>query len=62
MLVAARPLAGTDFGALPFWSPDDRSVGFFANQRLRRIDLDGSRVQTLARVESALVGRGRATG
>jgi eukaryotic-like serine/threonine-protein kinase len=54
--VLARPLPGTDLAALPFWSPDGRSIGFFANQRLRRIDLDGGTVQPLARVEVGLGG------
>ena len=32
----------------PFWSPDSRSVGFFADGKLKRIDIDGGSVQTLA--------------
>lgn len=35
----ARPLAGTEGAARPFWSPDSRSVGYFANGKLWRIDL-----------------------
>jgi serine/threonine protein kinase len=46
--VSARPLPGTDFASLPFWSPDSRSLGFFADSKLKRIDLDGGSVQTLA--------------
>jgi len=46
--VAARPLTGTDGAQSPFWSPDSRSVGFFADGKLKRIDLDGGSVQTLA--------------
>jgi Tol biopolymer transport system component len=44
----ARTLAGTDGAAQPFWSPDSRSVGFFAGGRLRRIDVGGGPPQTLA--------------
>ncbi len=54
--VSARSLPGTDFAALPFWSPDGRAIGFFANQRLRRVDLDDGTVQALARVEVGLGG------
>ena len=36
---AAVPLAGTDDGVLPFWAPDSRRLGFFANGRLKRIDV-----------------------
>jgi Tol biopolymer transport system component len=38
---AARPLAGTDGAWYPFWSSDSRSLGFFANGKLNRIDLAG---------------------
>jgi Tol biopolymer transport system component len=44
----ARPLAGTDLGTLPFWSPDSRSIGFFADGKLKRVDIDGSSPQVLA--------------
>ncbi|HEX2340128.1 MAG TPA: protein kinase [Vicinamibacterales bacterium] len=40
---SVRPLAGTDFAILPFWSPDSRSVAFFADRQLKRIDIDGDR-------------------
>jgi serine/threonine protein kinase len=45
---AARPLPGTENGYRPFWSPDSRSIGFFANRALNRIDIDGGGVQRLA--------------
>ena len=45
---AAQPLAGTDDAAFPFWSPDSRSLGFFAQGKLRIIDSSGGAVQTLA--------------
>ena len=32
----------------PFWSPDSRSVGFFADSKLKRIDIGGGSPQTLA--------------
>jgi serine/threonine protein kinase len=44
----SRPLPGTEFAELPFWSPDNRSVGFFANGQLKRIDLAEGFVRTLA--------------
>jgi Tol biopolymer transport system component len=43
-----RALAGTDNAARPFWSPDSRSVGFFAGGQLKRIDMESGLVQTLA--------------
>jgi Tol biopolymer transport system component len=37
----AHMLAGTDGATFPFWSPDNRSLGFFAGARLKTIDLNG---------------------
>ena len=37
----ARPLEGTEGAQYPFWSPDSRSVAFFANGQLKRIDVAG---------------------
>ena len=54
--LAAWALTGTDFAAHPFWSPDGRSLAFFADQRLKRLDLDGGAVQPLARVGVGLGG------
>ncbi|HZI95476.1 MAG TPA: protein kinase [Patescibacteria group bacterium] len=46
----ARPLPDTDGATMPFWSPDGRHVGFFADGKLKRIDtIDGS-IQALAPV------------
>ncbi len=44
----ARPLAGTDGAIDPFWSPDSRSIGFFADRALKRLGLGGGGPQTLA--------------
>jgi Tol biopolymer transport system component/tRNA A-37 threonylcarbamoyl transferase component Bud32 len=44
----AQPLSGTDLATGPFWSPDSRSLGFFADGKLRRIDLAGGLTRTLA--------------
>ncbi len=35
----ARPLPGTDGAQSPFWSPDGRSLAFFAGGKLQRFDL-----------------------
>ncbi len=44
----ARPLAGTEDAAYPFWSPDSRSIGFFAAGKLLRLDVAGGAAQVLA--------------
>jgi hypothetical protein len=39
--LSAQPLAGTEGAAHPFWSPDSRFLGFFAQGKLKRIDAAG---------------------
>jgi eukaryotic-like serine/threonine-protein kinase len=46
--VDARLLAGTEGVSFPFWSPDSRSIGFFAGGKLRKIDAAGGPSQSLA--------------
>src|SRR4030095_3965118 len=36
---APRVLDGTEGAQEPFWSPDSRSLGFFAGGKLKRIDV-----------------------
>jgi serine/threonine protein kinase len=38
---APRPLEGTEGAALPFWSPDSRNLGFFAEAKLKKISVSG---------------------
>jgi eukaryotic-like serine/threonine-protein kinase len=45
-----KALPGTENGGLPFWSPDGRSIGFFADDKLKRIDIEGNLVQVLCDV------------
>ena len=49
---AARALPGTEgarpFAASPFWSPDGRDIGFFTDQKLKRVPAAGGPVQVLA--------------
>ncbi len=32
---AGQPLAGTDEATCPFWSPDGKFIGFFAEGKLK---------------------------
>ena len=54
--VAARPLPGTEHAQNPFWSPDSRWVGFFAEGKLKKIPVAGGPVQILADVVDAFGG------
>jgi serine/threonine protein kinase/Tol biopolymer transport system component len=56
---SAQPLAGTDGATYPFWSPDSRSIGFFAQGKLKQIDTVSGFIETLA---TATSGRGGAWG
>jgi len=38
---SSKPLPGTEGGAEPFWSPDSKSVGYFASGKLERVDIAG---------------------
>jgi serine/threonine protein kinase/Tol biopolymer transport system component len=48
-------LPGTEGAASPFWSPDGRSLGFFADKKLKRIDVLNASVTTIC---DAPAGRG----
>jgi serine/threonine protein kinase len=52
-----KAVAGTESAAAPFWSPDSRSLGFFAEGKLKRLDVEDGSVRELA---SAAVDRGGA--
>jgi serine/threonine protein kinase len=45
--LVAQPLAGTEGARLPFWSPDSVSIGFFADSKLKRIDIVSGARQVL---------------
>ena len=50
-------LPGTEGATYPFWSPDSRFLGFFADGKLKKIDVSGGPPQTLC---DAPFGRGGA--
>jgi Tol biopolymer transport system component len=54
---AAQQLAGTEGACYPFWSPDSRNLGFFADGKLKKIEATGGPAEPLA---EASVGRGGA--
>jgi serine/threonine protein kinase len=57
----AVPVAGTTDGNRPFWSADGRSIGFFAEGKLRRVAADGGKARDLANVSLPRGGPGIAT-
>jgi eukaryotic-like serine/threonine-protein kinase len=57
--IVPRRVSGTAKATYPFWSPDSRSLGFFSEGKLRRVELDGSPSRELAPVS---IGRGGTWG
>jgi serine/threonine protein kinase len=51
----SRALAGSEGASSPFWSPDGRTLGFFADGKLKRVDVDGGRPLVITDVQN---GRG----
>ena len=55
-------LPGTERARRPFWSPDSRSIGFFRDSELKRIDARGGSAQTVTYAsgwDNGRVGTGR---
>jgi len=49
-VAAARLVPGTENATQPFWSPDSRAIGFFAEGQLKTVALSGGSPTMLARV------------
>ena len=60
--VTAQPLPGTEDASLPFWSPDSQQVGFFAQGKLKRIDIAGGSPQVICEAGSGRGGAWNAGG
>src|SRR5262245_40458369 len=58
----AQPMQGTDGAAFPFWSADNRSIGFFSSSKLYRIDIAGGSPQFLANAPNARGGAWNSDG
>jgi eukaryotic-like serine/threonine-protein kinase len=54
--VDEEALPGTEGALYPFWSPDSRHIGFFAEAKLKRIDIPGGAVQVLANASFGVGG------
>jgi eukaryotic-like serine/threonine-protein kinase len=58
----AQPLPATEGAAYPFWSPDGHAVGFFAQGKLKRIDVSGGSPQILCDATGPRGGSWGSTG
>jgi eukaryotic-like serine/threonine-protein kinase len=54
--LAAQPIPGTDGGTFPFWSPDSRFIGFFADGKVKKVAADLLSCCVTRRSGSAEVG------
>ncbi len=55
----AHPVQGSNDAIFPFWSPDGRSLAFFADGKLKTIDLNGGSATVVC---DAALGRGGSWG
>lgn len=53
---SAQQLTGTDGAIYPFWSPDSLHIGFFAEGRLKTVDLVNSAVQSICEAGTSFGG------
>jgi hypothetical protein len=56
--IGARQLPGTEGAAFPFWSPDSRSLAYFADAALNKVGLRGTPPQIICKTGPALPGGG----
>jgi Tol biopolymer transport system component len=54
--LTAKGLPGTEGASSPFWSPDSRSLGFFADGKLKKIDVAGGPPVTLCDAAPGISG------
>jgi Tol biopolymer transport system component len=59
---AGRLLPGTEDASFPFWSPDGGSVGFFANGKLKRINVKSQAIEVIADAPFARGGAWQSDG
>jgi eukaryotic-like serine/threonine-protein kinase len=57
--IEVQPLTGSDGATCPFWSPDSRFIGFFADHKLKKVAASGGTVLTIC---DAPDGRGASWG
>ncbi|MGE5278242.1 MAG: protein kinase domain-containing protein [Acidobacteriota bacterium] len=54
--LSAQPLPGTEGTTRPFWSPDGRFLGFFADGKLKKIEVTGGPAQKICDAPSGADG------
>src|SRR5262249_60800776 len=49
-----QPVPDTEDAQLPFWSPDSRHIGFFAQSKLKKVDVRGGPSQSLCSADAGI--------
>jgi hypothetical protein len=57
---APHRIEGTGFASQHFWSPDSRALAFFADGKLKRVDVEGGLPQTICDIPGGAIPRGGA--
>jgi eukaryotic-like serine/threonine-protein kinase len=60
--LTAQELSGTENGGFPFWSPDGQWVGFFAEQKVKKVPASGGSVQVICDAPGGRGGTWNAQG
>ena len=60
--LAAEPLSGTENGVAPFWSPDGHYLAFFADGKLKKMEVSGGPPQVLCDTTGGLGGTWNSEG
>jgi len=60
--LVAQPLPDTGGASYPFWSPDSRVIGFFADGKLKKVEASGGSPQTICSLINYRGGAGGARG
>ena len=55
-MTTAASIAGTEGASFPFWSPDERRIGFFADRKLKTLDIASGAVSVVADTRRASGG------
>jgi dipeptidyl aminopeptidase/acylaminoacyl peptidase len=60
--LVAQPLAGTEGTTRPFWSPDSKFLGFFAEGKLKKLEVSGGPTQKICDAPTGADGSWSAEG
>jgi DNA-binding winged helix-turn-helix (wHTH) protein/Tol biopolymer transport system component len=61
-MTTATSFAGTEGASFPFWAPDERRIGFFADRKLKTLDIASGAVSVVADAQRASGGAWGSSG